>query len=315
MSPGTSPGKDLDSRTDLFSFGAVLYEMATGSLPFRGNTTAAVFNSILNKTADPPVRLNPDLPPELERIINKALERDVDLRYQTAAEMRGDFKRLKRETESGKSETVVIANSLAQRPVRFGFIHAAILLAVVIFLVTTFFWLRQPLPAPRVLSTTQLTHDNLAKSALVTDGPRLYFNESLGEKSILSQVSTTGGDIANSNSSLRTPIFTTSHPAGPNFWWILSLVKEGSSPPIRLRYGPFLYLPDPPPHWRFQRLRRCLVPRWPAPCLCRRPRPLSRKMGRYRTAQVSNLYGIPLASEVLTRSYPPALQPTRSRFS
>ena len=196
MSPEQALGKDLDSRTDLFSFGAVLYEMATGSLPFRGNTTAAVFNSILNKTADPPVRLNPDLPPELERIINKALERDIDLRYQTAAEMRGDFKRLKRETESGKPATAVIANSLGQRPVRFGFIHAAILFAAVIFLVTTFFWLRESLPAPRVLSTTQLTHDNLPKSALVTDGPRLYFNESLGEKSILSQVSTTGGDIA-----------------------------------------------------------------------------------------------------------------------
>ncbi len=188
MSPEQARAKELDARTDLFSFGVVLYEMATGQLPFRGESSAVIFKAILDGTPTSAVRLNPDVPAELERIISKALEKDRNLRYQSAAELRSDLQRLKRDSSSGS----LVSTPAIAAAKRFRWIWATVGI-VVCAIAGTLFWHFWPLAPPRVLVTNQLTNDGMPKSDLVTDGSRLYIAETDGVRRFLVQASTIAG--------------------------------------------------------------------------------------------------------------------------
>ena len=237
MSPEQALGKDLDGRADLFSFGAVLYEMATGTLPFRGDTTAAIFNAILSKPTTPALRVNPDLTtPSWSASSTRPWKKTCDLRYQNASEMRSDFKRLKRETESGRSASAVAAGAPAAA---FRLAGIAIPVAAVIILVIAFFWLRSPVAPPRVLSVTQLTSDNRYKGGIVTDGRGFILRRiKAGELSSAKSPPVAGRSDRFLLHS-RTPGFWMRHPPGQNCWSLPIPEKEGSSLAGRLPYGSY----------------------------------------------------------------------------
>jgi hypothetical protein len=170
--------------------------MATGALPFRGDSSAASFDSLLNKQPILPVRLNPDLPQDLERIILKSLEKDRDVRYQSAAELRADLKHLKRDTTTARTEAADApaygTAVLRSRSLKWIIVPLVLLLVVAGALA----WLRAPLPPPRILGSKQITNDGLQKVNFVTDGSRIYLLESSGAREFLAQVSSGGGEVA-----------------------------------------------------------------------------------------------------------------------
>src|SRR5215469_15306031 len=195
MSPEQALGKELDGRTDLFSFGAAMYEMATGVLPFRGDTSAAVFDSILNKTPAPPLRFNPDVPADLERIINRALEKDRDVRYQSAAELRAELKRLKRDTTSGKLSVADVPGVTTARTKKLVWPWATAVAALPL-LAAAVIWFSSRVPPPRVTGIRQLTDGGNPMNVMVTDGSRIYFRVPRPEGPALAQMAVAGGDMS-----------------------------------------------------------------------------------------------------------------------
>jgi eukaryotic-like serine/threonine-protein kinase len=200
----------------LFSFGAVLYEMATGALPFHAGSSAEIFRAILDTAPVPAVRLNPAVPAELERIINKALEKDRNLRYQFTAEIRADLQRLKRDTDSGRSAATTSAPAASSefsavartdrlssatvvpKPGRWGWKKwaAAVGGISILFIALAIYLQSRPLPVPTVSGYVPVTHDGNPKYLVGTDGARLYFGEYTSEGPVIAQVSASGGDVA-----------------------------------------------------------------------------------------------------------------------
>jgi len=214
MSPEQIRAKELDARSDLFSFGAVLYEMAAGSMPFEGSSSGEICGAILHQNPRPASHFNPQLPPQVEAIIGKALEKDRNLRYQSAAEMRADLQRLKRDTDSGRSAVALSAGSAESsavagtgslrreaavsqtgRPKSKSLAFAAGGMGLLV--IASLIYLRsRPLPPPKVSGYVPVTHDGHRKGLVGTDGSRIFFNEYPASVSVIAQVSSSGGEVA-----------------------------------------------------------------------------------------------------------------------
>src|SRR5437867_5626406 len=186
MSPEQVRCEKLDARTDLFSFGVVLYEMATGQQAFKGETVAEVRDAILNRAPTPARELSSKVPAKLEEIIQKAVEKDRNLRYQRASDIGADLKRLQRQAGSGRAQRAWWRWPLAA-------VFAGV---TVIAFITLWSLLRAPLPPPRIVRTTKLTNDRLSKGdALATDGFRLFFTEWVRDHWSLVAMPITGGEV------------------------------------------------------------------------------------------------------------------------
>jgi len=232
MSPEQVRAKDLDARTDLFSFGVVLYEMSTGALPFRGDSSGVIFNSILTKTPVAPIRLNPDVPLKLEEIIGKALEKEQNLRYQHAADVRTDLQRLKRDSDSGRSVARASVGhaeahldvrkdeppgrSIVLESARPKWKWLALAVSGLGLIVLTSLILRQSRPhrLPTVSGYLAVTHNGSQKNLVGTDGARIYFNEFAAAGSGIAQVSGSGGEVAHVPDAASTLILLDVSPDG-----------------------------------------------------------------------------------------------------